>query len=245
MARETLTLEEVAAYLHLELRHVERLVKEGQIPHVRRGERFLFVRSDIDAWASQRLLGLPDEGLDWYHRRTMPGAKVAFADAALMPVLVKPEFIDLELAARTRASALAEMAALGGRTGRVLDVKALQASLEEREEMSSTALPGGFALLHPHRQEAYVFEGSLVALGRTVQGIHFGAPDHRPTRLFFLVCCADAPIHLHVLARLSLLALRTDLIPRLWEVPTPAEAFDLLVSAERSVLPDAGQVAFR
>src|SRR5262249_3625110 len=152
--------------------------------------------------------------------------------------LMAPEYIDLSLPARTRASVLAEMATLAGRTGRVFDVKVLQESLEARENLSSTALPGGFALLHADRHHPFLYEGSVIVLGRTVQEIHFGAPDHRPTRLFFLVACEDAHIHLHVLARLSLLALRTDLITQLWEIATPQEAFDLLVRLEKSVLPE-------
>ncbi|HVU17380.1 MAG TPA: PTS sugar transporter subunit IIA [Candidatus Didemnitutus sp.] len=236
---EPLTLDEVASYLRLEPRHVERLVREGNIPHARRGGRLVFTRGEIDAWASQRLLGLPHESLEWYHQRTLPGANHAFADSAMIPALMKSGFIDLELPARTKASVLAEMAALAARTGRVLDVKALQASLEAREALSSTALPGGFALLHGDRHHPFVYEGSLIVLGRTIQAVHFGAPDHRPTRLFFLIACEDAHIHLHVLARLSLLALRTNLMARLWDIATAAEAYDLLVELEKSVLPPA------
>jgi len=240
MPHQTFNIDQVAEYLHVEPRHVERLVRDREIPFVVRGGRTIFRRGEIDAWASQRLLGLPDQGLEWYHRKTLDGARQVFPTGALVPVLLRPEYIDLEMPAKTRASVISEMVALAERTGRIVDPKALRLSLEERQALNSTALPGGFALLHGRQQQPFLHEGSFIVLGRTIQSIPFGSPDGLPTRLFFLVCCEDEHIHLHTLARLCLLALRTKVIDQLVDVSEPAKAFDLLVAAEASVLPPAG-----
>ncbi len=231
------TVDQLADYLHVARRHVERLVQEGDIPCALRGGRMLFQRDEIDAWASQRILRLPGQGLDWYHRKTMRGTQQQFPQGALVPVLLRPEYIELGLASKTKASAIRDLVALANGTGRVFDPRELLDSVESREALCSTALPGGLALLHARQHQPYRFDGSFIVLGRTIQAIPFGAPDGRATRLFFLVCCQDDRIHLHTLARLCLMAVKTNIIADLSAASDCAGAFDALVTAEQTVLP--------
>jgi excisionase family DNA binding protein len=237
MPHRTFTIDELADHLHVARRHVERLVKDGEIPCVVRGGRMLFPHDEIDAWASQRLLRLPGQSLDWYHRKTMQGTRQLFPRAALIPVLLEPGNIDLALPAKTRPAVIRELVALAERTGRVFDPRELRDSVEAREALCSTALPGGLALLHARQHRPYRFEGSFLVLGRTCQPIPFGAPDGRASQLFFLVCCEDERIHLHTLARLCLLALKTDILTQLLAAPDSISAYDDLVAAEQRVLP--------
>ena len=58
-----------------------------------------------------------------------------------------------------------------------------------RPAIFAARLPGGMALLHPRHQDPYMFETSLVMLGRSIQPIPFGTIDGQPTDLFFLICC--------------------------------------------------------
>jgi mannitol/fructose-specific phosphotransferase system IIA component (Ntr-type) len=81
-----------------------------------------------------------------------------------------------------------------------------------------------------------MFETSFITLGRTVQEIPFGSPDRQGTDLFFLICCQDDRIHLHTLARICLLAHRSDVLPRLRQAVDAQSMFDCLVAAEREVL---------
>jgi len=237
MEHDTFNSEELTAYLHLAKGDVERLLRETDLPREVRGGRTLFRRGAIDAWASQRILNLPSKRLDQYHEKTMRGTQDIFPDAALIPELLDPEYIDLSLPAKTKASVIREVVALADKTTRVLDARELLTSVIEREELCSTALPGGFALLHARHLAPYRFEGSFIVLGRTLQDVHFSAPDGRPTRLFFLICCQDDRIHLHTLARVCLIAMKTNVIAHLLNAETPEIAFNLLVAAEREVLP--------
>jgi mannitol/fructose-specific phosphotransferase system IIA component (Ntr-type) len=128
------------------------------------------------------------------------------------------------------------MVALAGGTGRVLDPADLLASVEQREELCSTGLPGGLAILHCRNIQPYRFEDSFIVLGRTMQEIHFGAPDGRPTWLFFLICCQDERIHLHTLARICLIVQKTDIVPRLLAAPDAAAMYSDLLEAEQNAL---------
>lgn len=240
MPHRSLTIEELTEYLHVLPGDIERLMRETDIPYTMRGGRAYFQRGEIDAWASKRILGLPGQRLDVYHAKSVRATREIFPHLALIPDLLRPDYIDLELTAKTRSSVLREMVALAERTGRVLDARELLASVEQREALCSTALPGGVALLHARHHAEYRFEGSFLVLGRTIQPVPFGAVDGRPTRLFFLVCCEDDRIHLHTLARLCLIFQKTDIVGQLGAAEDAAAAFDALIAAETIVLPSAG-----
>ena len=237
MPHRTLTIDELTEYLHLSAGDVQRLMRETDIPFATRGGRTVFQRGEIDEWASKRILGMPGKPLDIYHAKSVRGTLPIFPHVALLPELLRPEYIELGLPSKTRSSLIRDMVALADCTGRVLDSKELQTSIEEREAMCSTALPGGFALLHARQHTEYRFEGSFIVLGRTIQPVPFSAPDGRPTHVFFLICCEDDRIHLHTLARLCLVAQKTDVINQVRAAADAQTAYDQLVAAEASVLP--------
>ena len=240
MTPRTFTIEELTEYLHLNPGDVERLMRETDLPHTIRGGRAMFQREEVDEWASKRILGLPGNRLDVYHAKSVRGTRQIFPHLALIPELMHPSCIDLALPSKTKSSVIRDVVAVAERTGRVFDPRELLQSIEAREELASTAVPGGIALLHARRHEAFRFEGSFVVLGRTIQPVPFGAPDGRPSQLFFLVCCEDDRIHLHTLARLCLMALKTNVTDQLKAAGTADEAFEALVTAEQSVLPSEG-----
>jgi PTS system nitrogen regulatory IIA component len=236
MPHRILTIDEVADYLNLSRADIERLVKFDGMPHSPRGDRVVFLRSEVDAWASQRILGFSPKPLAEYHQKSTRGTHAALHQDALMPGMLRPQFIAPALASKTKKSVLRDMVTLADRTGLVTDARELLTSVEEREELCSTALPGGLALLHARFHHPYRFDSSFMVVGRTIQEIHFGAPDGRPSRLFFLICCQEDRLHLHTLARLCLMAQKTDLIARLLEANDAQIMYDVLVDAEQTVL---------
>ena len=64
----------------------------------------------------------------------------------------------------------------------------------------------------------------------------FGAPDDEGTDIFFLINCTDRKLHLHVLARLCLLAHGTTLLADLRAAPDAASMLSVLKAAEDSLL---------
>lgn len=236
MPYRTFNLEEASDYLHLPRYDVEQLCRSGSIPCQTRGGRLVFLRGELDAWASRHILGLPEKHLDSYHQQSSRGARRALEAEVLIPELMHPDWIEPSLASRTRHSVIGDLVSLAEKTGRISDPLELRESIEQREELCPTALPGGLALLHCRNHETYRFEGSFVLLGRTIQDIMFHAPDGRPTRLFFLLCCQDERLHLHLLARFALLVQRTDVLGYLFAASTAEEMFAALTQAELAAL---------
>ena len=243
MPHRTFDLAEVAEYLHISQSDVERLVHHGEIPFEQQGKRVVFRQREVDAWASQRILGLGRAGLENYHRGSSVGAHTKRgaqahplrSGHAIVAELIRPECIDPAMASRTRPAVLRDMAGLAEKSGLVTDPEGLLESLRQREELCSTGVPGGLALLHPRHHDPYLFSDSFLALARAAQPVHFGAPDTRPTNIFFLIGCQDDRIHLHVLARLCMMCQETDMLQRLREDPG-AGLLNVLVAAEREVI---------
>jgi len=236
MPHRTYNVEEVARHLHLTGADVDKLVKDQDIPCERHGDRVIFRKVDVDAWASQRILGLEGRRLAEFHGKTSRDMLPLVAGGAIIPEMIEPGFIDPALPAKTKASVLREMAALAEKTGRVCDPAGLRDGLQAREQLCSTGVPGGLALLHARFPDAYMFESPFIVVGRTVQQIPFGAPDGAGTDLFFLLCCPDDRLHLHALARLCMMAQKTDLLTRLREAPDAPAMHEFLCATEAQVL---------
>jgi mannitol/fructose-specific phosphotransferase system IIA component (Ntr-type) len=232
MPHRLLNLDDIANYLHIRREDVEQLLRTSDIPHRIQGGRTVFLRGDIDAWASRRILGLPDRRLSALHQQTTAKVRRLRNHDTLLPDLICPDYIDLNLGSRTKPAVLRDMVAFAEHTGRVFNSKILLAQVQERESMCSTALPGGMAILHARHHEEFQFEGSLLLLGRTIATIPFGAADGGHTRLFFLLCCQDDRLHLHTLARLCLMAQQTDLLSELWHVGEADQAHEILLGRE-------------
>ena len=229
-------LAEAAEYLHLTEDALEDLARRGEIPCERQGGRLVFRHNEVDEWASRRVLGFSDERLADFHRRSSAKYHDLSEDAAILPVLLKPDWIEPQMTCRTKTSVIHQMADLADRTGLLCYREELVESLIEREKLCSTALSGGLALLHPRNHEPYMFEDSFVVLGRTIGQVPFGSPDRSTTDIFFLICCQDDRIHLHVLARLCMMCHQTSLLLELRNTTDAQEMHRILVASEQQVI---------
>ena len=90
MPYKTFSIDEVARYLHLTVAAVEELVKRREIPCVRQGSRLVFTRSEIDAWASRRILGMTANGVETYHKEATAKVHDLSPGHAIVPELLSP-----------------------------------------------------------------------------------------------------------------------------------------------------------
>lgn len=215
MSREVLNLVRAAEHVHLEPNELKHVAQRGEIEAMKRGDDWFFEHRALDEWAQRNLLAANERDLAAQHRAMMDeNRRAAHADWGVAD-LFHVETIDLAVGAKAKGGLLRDMTDLAEKGGLVYDAEGLFKELVAREEAASTAIGEGVALLHPRFHDPYLFEESFVAYGRTTRPVFFGAPDGEGTRHFFLVCSTDHVAHLHILARLAILAHGTDLIEQL------------------------------
>jgi nitrogen PTS system EIIA component len=232
MGNDVMGLEELATYLHRDVREVSKLASRGKLPGQKVGGEWRFLRVEINQWLEGQLSGYTDQQLTAVEAG--PDRNPEYEP--LLSEYLSEATVAVPLGASTKVSALRELVALAERSWQVYDPAALLEAIRHREEMGSTALPSGVAIPHPHRPLPAVLGEPVIAYGRTVSAIPFGAEHGGLTDIFFLVACRDDRTHLRVLARLSRLLLRPGFLDELRAAETPGETFELIAKEERELL---------
>ncbi len=108
-----------------------------------------------------------------------------------------------------------------------LDRERLFEALVDRENQSSTALPGNVAIPHGRLND---LDQLLISFGRHTQGVDFGDQEN-PSKLFFLLVApmGAAGGHLKALARIARLCRDQSLRQRLLNAPSPDKIFDEII----------------
>ena len=112
-----LDLEGVANYLHLTPADIEQRVKNREIPFEKRGDRIVFRKAEIDAWASQRILGSTGQQLADYHQETTRFTRKILPQETMLPEMLKSGAIASAMTSKTKASVLRDLVALAEKTG--------------------------------------------------------------------------------------------------------------------------------
>jgi nitrogen PTS system EIIA component len=227
---ETMDLEQLASYLQRDVREVGRLASRGKLPGRKVGGEWRFARAEINHWIETELPRYTEQELT-----ALESAQSGGDGEPLLAELLSEATVAVPLPAGTKASVLRELVALAEQSWQVYDPEAIFEAVRQREEMASTAQPGGVAIPHPHRRLPGTLGESIIAFGRTTQGIPFGAANGGLTDLFFLVLCEDDATHLRVLARLARLFIRPGFLDELRAAGTPGEARALILEAERQL----------
>src|SRR5439155_19196811 len=233
MANEMMTLEQVANYLHRDVREVNKLASRGYIPGQKVGGQWRFARAEINHWIETQMHAYTEQEL-----AALEQPPAGEDEGPLVSSLLSEATIAVPLRASTRASVLKELVNLAEQTWQVYDPGAILEAIRQREEMASTALGSGVAIPHPRRPLPAALGEHVLAYGRTASGIPFGAPHGSLTDIFFLVCCRDERTHLRVLARLSRLMLRSDFFDELREADTPGETWHVIAASEADLVAD-------
>lgn len=204
MAEHDFNVESLAAYLRIDPAQVVRMAERQKLPGRRVAGAWRFSPAEINRWMEERMSGSTDAELvamETVLERSAAGGPRD--EHPRLADLIPREAIAVPLLARTKDSVIRRMAELAAESGILWDAEAMAAAVRDREEMHSTALDSGAALLHPRRPLANVLAGPVVAVGLAGSGIPFGNPSGRLTDVFFLICSVDDRGHLRTLARLS------------------------------------------
>lgn len=233
MSGRMLSLKQAAEHVHMDVNELRHFAQRGEVEAVEHGSDWLFDHRTLDEWAQRNMLSAGDRELKRQHRSIMDEFRRERRTGWGVAGLLCGEAVELALTAKAKAGILRDMTDLAGRSGMVYDADALFKELLAREEAASTAIGEGVALLHPRFHDPYLFEDTFIAYGRSERTVFFGAPDGEGTRHFFLICSTDHETHLHILARLAMLAHGTDLLEKLNDAATVEEVVEAVAGCEK------------
>ena len=232
MPTEDFDIDRLAAYLHLSPQKVSRLADRGKLPGRKVGGQWRFSRAEIHHWLEKRI-GLADEeelvnveGVLRRNRGPEDAEEIILAD------LLLPEAIAVPLAAKTRNAVIRSMVDLAASTGYLWDPEKMGEAVRDREEMQSTAMENGVALLHARRPMPGILGQAFMAFGRTSRGIPFGGGFGNLTDIFFLICSVDDKGHLRTLARLARVISSPDVLDAIREAEDSATVHRVLAEVE-------------
>ncbi len=221
-----MTVREVAELMRMNDRTILRMAQRGEIPAAKIARRWRFDRGLVASWLDSRMQGSDGEAAVFVQMEEA-------ADFPSVAGLMKRELVSLDLAAVTRDRALEELVGLVEDAGLLEDGKAFLASLIEREELLSTALARGVAVPHSRTVPKGLFRDPVVVVGRSLQGVAFGAPDGNLTHIFFMICPPDDAAHLRLLGRVASLLRGPEVIAGLMRARSPEAVIRTIEQEER------------
>jgi nitrogen PTS system EIIA component len=234
MPHSDFDLDGLARYLHLAPQQVAKLADRGHLPGRKVSGEWKFSKADIHHWLERRI-GLSDEEelleVEGVLSRSGP---VQQEQAICIVDLLPLEAIAAPLLARTRSSVIDSMVETAAQSGWLWDPQAMAEAVRTREDMQSTALTNGVALLHPRRPMPKILSQAFLALGVTSTGIPFGA-DVPMTDVFFLVASTEDRGHLRTLARLSRILAMPGFVDSLRAAADAHSARRLFIDAEEKM----------
>lgn len=231
MGNDTMDLMQLATYLQRDLRELTKLASRGHLPGRKVSGEWRFARAEINHWLETQMPVLSEKELT-----ALEITDHCEIGEPLLTTILTEATVSVPLPASTRTSVLKELVTVAEQSWHVYDPEAILEAIRQREETASTALPSGVAIPHPHRQLASALGEHVIAYGRTSTTIPFGGARGTLTDIFFLVCCRDDRTHLRVLARLSRLLMRPELLDQLRSADTPTETWLILHAAEKELL---------
>src|SRR5262249_28967280 len=173
MSQEMMTVDQLARYLQRDAREVQKWASRGYLPSHKVSGEYRFHPAEINHWLETQLPDYTENELS----RLEQGAAGGDTDQQpLVSALLSETTTAVPLAAGTKASVLRELVKVAEQSWQIYDPAAICEAIRQREEMGSTALGSGVAIPHPQRPLPSALGESIIAFGRTVNPVPFGAP---------------------------------------------------------------------
>ncbi len=230
-----LTEMDIAEFLGQSLPDARKAIGGSRLKSILRQGQTVFNRDDVMNWMAENFSSLTTE-------RLMMADLSSGDHGGLDPFtcgltqLLQGGRIFFPPKTSTRSSVFRCLAERAVELGAVYDQNELREQLESREEVVSTALRCGAALVHPLEIAKLYVEHELLLLMIPPHPIPFGEPSGRLTSLFFLLLFPDAHRHIHILARLNRLLRDQEFIESLLGSGTEEEVINAVEHRELEVI---------
>ncbi len=125
---------------------------------------------------------------------------------------MRPDNIFLDFHAENKYDAIRILSEKAKDLKLVRDARWLYEVVVAREELISTAIGNGVALLHPRHLHPSKIKAPSILFGRSDEGVDFDAPDNKPVNIFFMLLLHNDKQHLFSLSYISKLVMNPEVL---------------------------------
>ncbi len=143
---------------------------------------------------------------------------------------MRVENIHLDFHAENKYEAIRVLSERAKELKLVRDARWLYEVVVAREELISTAIGNGVALLHPRHLHPSKIKSPSIIFGRTDEGVDFDAPDNKPVNIFFMLLLHNDKQHLFSLSYISKLIINLDILKELSTAKSVTDIHQILTS---------------
>jgi excisionase family DNA binding protein len=215
MKKNLLTVNEVAKMLKVSTNVVQEMINEKVFKTVKTGSTKKIAKAEVDDWLAK----LNESEVQ---KLALQRTVCRFQDYFL------PEYINMNFEADNKYEAIAKMSIMAKELKIIRDQRWLYEVVVAREELVSTAVGKGVALLHPRHHHPSKIKKPSILFGRCEKGVEFDAPDSQPVTLFFMLLLHDDKQHLFSLSYISKFIMKDENLQALKEAKTPEDVVNLM-----------------
>jgi excisionase family DNA binding protein len=219
--RKIMTLAEMADYLKVAKRSLQKMAERGDIPATKVASQWRFMRSVVDDWLITKMKTLPDRELE------------NLIDSEKLPVplsaLLRPELVRLDIDQAGVKRILESLTELLVRENLLDSSEDFVEKLLEREEMVSTAIFPGIAIPHARKPEECPVREPRIVVGVSRRGVDFNSLDGQSTHLFCLICANQLLLHLKIIAELALVFRQPNLVEKIKSAADAEQVLEILL----------------
>lgn len=202
MIKDYLTIRQTANFLKVTDSVIKEMIKSKLFKASRKGNTYQIERAEVEEW----LANLNEREIE---QLALKRSVCRFSD------YFKPKYVYLDFEADNKYEAIAEMSKKAKDLKIVKDHRWLYQVVVAREELVSTAIGKGVALLHPRHLHPSKVKKPSIIFGRSAKNIEFDAIDNLPVRLFFMLLLHDDVQHLFSISYISKLLMNEEILQTL------------------------------
>lgn len=215
MTKEYLTLRQAANFLKVTDSVIKEMIRAEVFKAAKKGNTYQIEKAEVDEW----LANLNEREIE---QLALKRSVCRFSD------YFKARLVYLDFQAENKYEAIAEMSKKAKDLKIVKDHRWLYQVVVAREELVSTAIGKGVALLHPRHFHPSKIKKPSILFGRSRDEIEFDALDNKPVRLFFLLLLHDDVQHLFSISYISKLLMNEEILKILEEATNAEEVEKVL-----------------
>ncbi len=215
---------DLAKKLNIPRDTLDRWIRQGRIPVLRKGDACEFSRGVLIRWAKEH-------NIDFSETPSVEGSMTVDHPDSLASAMIQGGVFYKAPGDGIDEVLQNAVSVIPGLSEKMK--QRLLSMLIERERMTSTGIGGGVAIPHPRTPISDICETSFITTCFLESPIDFKAVDDRPVFVLFILSSPDIKKHLHLLSRLAFCVRDGDFISFLKKEPEPDALYSMVAEFEK------------